>query len=93
MSEMASTVVLFDKEKREMDRLRAEVKAQRGELEEARRESEAQGRRQRQAAAMAPEELAGIGRQYDELEEAMVEVRETIRQTDSSPLDLLFLLF
>eukprot|EP00955_Chlamydomonas_euryale_P064998 359132-Chlamydomonas_euryale.AAC.1 len=63
MSDMASNLVLFEREKRELARVRGVLAEQRRELDEARVAIEAARRRQCELeahAALAPDELAGL---------------------------------
>ena len=77
MSEMASAVVLFDREKLELDRLRAELREQRTELEAAKKLALQQAAEQKRlvaAASLTPNEISLVRAQYNEVEVAMAEV-------------------
>ncbi|KAG1668364.1 hypothetical protein FOA52_004873 [Chlamydomonas sp. UWO 241] len=74
MSEMAANMVLFEKEKRELGRMRAQIAEQRSEADRSREAIEASRRRAQELAihdSLAPDEVSGLASQYAELESAM----------------------
>lgn len=81
MSEMAANLVLYEKERAEIERLRVELKQQRNEVDVTRRALEQQQRRQASAAsgtALAADEVQGVQEQFAELERAMVSVEQAL---------------